>query len=60
VVIADDHDVIRGIVRSVVQQHPHFEVCGEAENGVEAVEEVQRLRPDVVVLNVNRPLMNGF
>jgi DNA-binding NarL/FixJ family response regulator len=55
VVVADDHPVIRGMVRSALQQHPHFEVCGEAENG-----EVKRVRPDVVVLNVTMPLVNGF
>lgn len=48
------------MVRSVLQQHPHFEVCGEAKNGVEAVEEVKRLRPEVVVLNVTMPLRSGF
>ena len=37
-----------------------FEVCGEAENGAEAIEEVKRVRPDVVVLNVTMPLVNGF
>ena len=60
VVLADDHPTIRGMVRSVLEQHPHFEVCGEAENGAEAIEEVKRVRPDVVVLNVTMPLLNGF
>ena len=60
VVVADDHPVIRGMVRSVLQQHPRFEVCGEAENGAEAIEEVKRVRPDAVVLNVTMPLVNGF
>jgi DNA-binding NarL/FixJ family response regulator len=60
VVVADDHSVVRGIVRSVLQQHPHFEVVGEAENGAEAIEEVKRARPDVVVLNVSMPQVNGF
>jgi two-component system response regulator NreC len=60
VVLADDHPVIRGMVRSALEQHPHFEVCGEAENGAEAIEEVKRVRPDVVVLNVTMPLVNGF
>ena len=60
VVVADDHPVIRGIVRSTLQQHPHFKVCGEAENGAEAIEGVKRVRPDVVVLNVTMPLVNGF
>src|SRR5437868_13648432 len=48
------------MVRSTLQQHPHFEVVGEAENGAEAIEEVKRVRPDVVVLNVTMPLVNGF
>ena len=52
VVVADDHPVVRRMVRSALQQHPKFEVCGEAENGAEAIEEVKRARPDVVVLNI--------
>jgi CheY-like chemotaxis protein len=59
VVVADDHPVIRRMVRSTLQQHP-LEVCGEAENGAEAIEEVKRVRPDVVILNVTMPLVNGF
>jgi DNA-binding NarL/FixJ family response regulator len=60
IVVADDHPVIRGMVRSALEQHPHFEVCGEAENGAEAIEEVRRVKPDVVVLNITMPLVNGF
>ena len=60
VVVADDHPIIRGMVRSALEQHPHFEVCGEAENGAEAIEEVRRVKPDVVVLNITMPLVNGF
>lgn len=60
VVVADDHPVVRGMVRLALQQHPHFEVVGEAENGAEAIEEVKRVRPDVIVLNVTMPLVNGF
>jgi DNA-binding NarL/FixJ family response regulator len=60
VVVADDHPVIRGMVRSVLQQHPHFEVCEEAENGAEAIEKVKRVRPDAVVLNITMPLVNGL
>lgn len=60
VVVADDHPVVRSMVRSALQQHPHFEVCGEAQNGAEAIAEVKRIRPDVVVLNVTMPLVNGF
>jgi DNA-binding NarL/FixJ family response regulator len=61
VVVADDHPVILGMVRSTLRQHPHFELCGEAKNGAEAIEEeVKRVRPDVAVLNVTMPLVNGF
>jgi two-component system response regulator DegU len=39
---------------------PTFEVCSEAEDGAQAIEEVIRVKPDVVVLNVTMPLVNGF
>jgi DNA-binding NarL/FixJ family response regulator len=60
VLIADDHAVIRRLVRSKLQSHPHFEVCGEATDGGQAVEEAKKLKPDVVVLNVTMPVLNGF
>jgi DNA-binding NarL/FixJ family response regulator len=60
VLIADDHPVIRKMVRSTLQSHPHFEVCGEAADGAQAIEEAKKLKPDVVVLNVIMPVLNGF
>jgi two-component system response regulator NreC len=60
ILIADDHPIIRRVVRSTLQQHPHFEICGEAVDGAEAIEEAKKLKPDVVVLNVSMPVMNGF
>jgi DNA-binding NarL/FixJ family response regulator len=60
ILIADDHPVVRRAVRSTLEVHPHFEVCGEAMDGVQAVEETEKLNPDVVVLNVTMPVMNGF
>src|SRR5271156_4766174 len=60
ILIADDHPVIRRAVRSTLQRQPHFEVCGEVENGLEAIEEAKKLKPDVVVLNVSMPVVNGF
>ena len=47
-------------MRSTLQQDPQLEVCGEAEDGAKAIEEAQRLRPDVVVLDVAMPVLNGF
>lgn len=47
-------------MRSTLQQHGHFELCGEAQNGAQAVEEAKKVKPDVVVLNVTMPILNGF
>jgi DNA-binding NarL/FixJ family response regulator len=60
ILIADDHPIVRAAVRSTLSQHPHFEVIGEAHDGVKAIEEAHRLKPDVVVLNVSMPIVNGF
>ena len=60
ILIADDHPVIRKQVRSILDAHPAFEVCGEAVDGAKAIEEAQKLEPDVVVLNVSMPVLNGF
>ena len=60
VLLADDHATIRKRVRSILEQHPRFEVIGEAPDGAKAIEQAQRLEPDVVVLNVNMPVLNGL
>ena len=60
ILIADDHPVIRRAVRAALEEHPRFEICGEAEDGAKAIEEAQRLKPDVIVLNVTMPVLNGF
>jgi DNA-binding NarL/FixJ family response regulator len=60
VLIADDHEVLRRGVRDVVQAHPGWEVCGEASDGQEALEIALREKPDVAVLDVSLPLMNGI
>jgi DNA-binding NarL/FixJ family response regulator len=44
----------------VLQAQPHFEVCGEATDGAQAIQEAQKLTPDVIVLNVTMPVLNGF
>src|SRR5260370_39235008 len=60
ILIADDQAVVRTMVRSTLESDPRFEVCGEAINGAVAIREAQRLKPDVVVLNVTLPVLNGF
>ncbi|HVB07972.1 MAG TPA: response regulator transcription factor [Candidatus Acidoferrales bacterium] len=60
ILIADDHSLIRKRVRSTLEEHPRFEVCGEATDGAKAIEAAQKLKPDVVVLNVTMPVLSGF
>ena len=47
-------------MRSTLEQQPHLEVCGEAVDGAQAVEKAKEIKPDVVVLNVTMPVMDGF
>jgi DNA-binding NarL/FixJ family response regulator len=60
ILVADDHPIIRKRVRAVLESYPRFDVCGEVKDGAKAIEEAVRLRPDVVVLNVSMPVLNGL
>jgi DNA-binding NarL/FixJ family response regulator len=60
IVVADDAAVIRDGVCSLLSCNPTWQVCGEARDGEEAVEKVRNLKPDVIVLDVRMPGMNGF
>lgn len=60
VLLADDHQVLRQGLLRIVADHPGIQVVGEAENGREAVEMTRRLRPDVVVMDLNMPEMDGL
>lgn len=58
--IADDDATIRGLVRRVIEDHSGWMVCGEAENGFDAVTQIRQLTPDVVILDLAMPRMNGI
>jgi DNA-binding NarL/FixJ family response regulator len=60
VLLVDDNATVRGAVRPLFDSHPNFEVCGEAEHGREAVEKAPSLRPDLIVLDLSMPVMNGL
>jgi DNA-binding NarL/FixJ family response regulator len=60
ILIADDHAVLRRSIRSLLESHAQWSVCGEAADGEEAVEEAERLRPDVVLLDISMPKLNGL
>ena len=57
--LADDHDVVRAGVRTVLERLADVEVVGEAQNGREALEMAQRLGPDVVLMDISMPDLNG-
>jgi DNA-binding NarL/FixJ family response regulator len=58
--VADDHEVIRNGVRSLLEAQPGWQVMAEASNGREAVEKANRLKPDVAVLDIGMPSLNGL
>lgn len=60
IVLADDHDIVRAGLKSLLAQRPEWTVCGEASNGLEAVSKVVELTPDVVVLDITMPVMSGL
>jgi DNA-binding NarL/FixJ family response regulator len=60
ILVADDHEVVRQGVRSLLEAHPGWRVCGEAATGREAVAKAIQDRPDVVILDVAMPEMNGL
>ncbi|MEP6506660.1 MAG: response regulator transcription factor [Gemmatimonadales bacterium] len=60
ILIVDDHSVVRRGVRALLESQDGWEVCGEADNGREAIEKVAELKPDLVVLDVSLPGLNGL
>jgi len=60
ILIADDDPTIRLLLRRLLEKHGDWQVCGEASNGVEAIEGVERFKPDVVVMDLAMPVMNGL
>jgi DNA-binding NarL/FixJ family response regulator len=60
ILIADDHEIFRRGLRSLLESHAEWEVCGEATDGQEAVEQAKELNPDVVVLDITMPRLNGL
>jgi chemotaxis response regulator CheB len=60
ILIADDDATIRLLLRRLLEKQRDWQVCGEASNGVEAIEGVEQFEPDVVVMDLAMPVMNGL
>lgn len=60
ILIADDHDVLRRGIRTMLEGDPDLEICGEAVDGREALEKTLAQAPDLVILDINMPVMNGL
>ena len=60
ILLADDHKVMREGLRMVLAREPNMEVVGEANNGAEAISLTEQLRPDIVVMDVSMPEINGL
>ncbi len=60
ILLADDHEIVREGVRALMQRRPGFEVCGEASTGRQAVELAEKLKPDLVVMDIGMPELNGL
>jgi DNA-binding NarL/FixJ family response regulator len=60
ILIADDNKLLLATLRQVLECQPGFVVCGEAVNGQDAIEKALRLKPDLIVLDISMPVMNGL
>jgi DNA-binding NarL/FixJ family response regulator len=60
ILIADDHDLMRRGVKTLLESRPGWKVCGEANTGREAVAKSEELRPDIVILDLSMPDLNGL
>ncbi len=60
ILLADDHTILRAGLRMMLNAQPDFEVVGEAQDGRQAIQEAQRLQPDVILMDITMPDMNGI
>ena len=60
IVIAEDYTILREGLRSLLSSHPDFEIVGEAEDGQEAIRNVEKLKPDLALMDLSMPRMNGM
>ncbi len=60
ILLVDDHTILRAGLKMMLNAQPDMDVVGEAHEGRQAIQEVQRLRPDIVLMDITMPDMNGI
>jgi DNA-binding NarL/FixJ family response regulator len=60
ILIVDDHELLRTGVRSLLSSRPEWGICGEAVDGLDAVEKARALKPSVVLMDISMPRMDGL
>ena len=60
ILVADDHDIVRRGLKQLLTSHPGWEVCGEAKSGREALALTEQLKPEIVVMDISMPDLNGL
>ena len=60
VLVAEDYEAVRKAVCAILRARSDIEVCGEAENGKEAVQKANALKPDLIILDLTIPMLSGF
>ena len=60
ILVADDHEIVRRGLVSLIKSHPDWEICAEADNGRQAVEKASKSKPDIAILDIGMPVLNGL
>jgi DNA-binding NarL/FixJ family response regulator len=60
ILVADDHEIVRHGLVALIKSRPDWEVCAEADNGRQAVEKAKELKPDIAILDIGMPQLNGL
>lgn len=60
ILVVDDHASVRNTIRTFLERHAGWEVCGEAADGIEAIQQAADLRPDIAIMDLDMPRLNGL
>ena len=60
ILVADDHEIVRRGLIALIKAHPDWEVCAEADNGRQAIEQALQSKPDIAILDIGMPVLNGL